>query len=101
MTGTRLESAGDDYRQQGYVLLSQLFPPILLDIFHGKMQQDLNLKGNPAFVSQTGLLTKPALEVYSRQYAPMASFHWALTPVAAQVAGCDLIPTYAYFRAYQ
>ena len=91
----------DSYRERGYVLLEQLFPPIVLEVFHGKMQQDLQLSGNPAFISRTGLLTKPAIEVYSRQYAPMAAFHWALTPTAAAVAGCGLIPTYAYFRAYQ
>jgi hypothetical protein len=101
MTGTRLESAGAAYREQGYALVEKLFPPLVLSVFHGKMQQDLRLNGNPAFLSQTNLLTKPAIEVYSRQYAPLASFHWALTPIAEEVAGCDLIPTYAYFRAYQ
>lgn len=100
MTAVR-QSERDGYRERGYVLLDQLFPPLILDIFHGKMQQDLNLKGNRTFISQTGLLTKPAIEVYSRQYAPMATFHWALTPTAAEVAGCELVPTYAYFRAYQ
>jgi hypothetical protein len=101
MTGTRLESAGSAYRKQGYALLEKLFPPLVLGIFHGKMQQDLQLSGNPKFVSQTNLLTKPAIEVYSRQYPPLATFHWALTPVAEEVAGCELVPTYAYFRAYQ
>lgn len=100
MTAVR-QSEREDYRERGYVLLEQLFPPLILDIFHGKMQQDLNLKGNRAFISQTGLLTKPAIEVYSRQYAPMATFHWALTPTAAEVAGSELVPTYAYFRVYQ
>ena len=89
------------YRADGYVLLKQLFPPLVLAVFHGKMQQDLKLKGNQAFISRTNLLTKPAIEVYSRQYAPMAAFHWGLTPAVAEVAGCDLLPTYAYFRAYQ
>ena len=89
------------YRADGYVLLKQLFPPLVLAVFHGKMQQDLHLKGNQAFISRTNLLTKPAIEVYSRQYAPMAAFHWGLTPTVAEVAGCELIPTYAYFRAYQ
>src|SRR3954447_4435339 len=91
----------DSYAANGYVLLKQLFPPLVLAIFHRQMQQDLELKGNPAFVSQTNLLTKPAIEVYSRQYAPMATFHWGLTPRIAEIAGCELVPTYAYFRAYQ
>lgn len=96
-----VDSDLEAYAAQGYVLLKALFPPVVLDVFHGKMQQDLNLKGNPAFISQTALLTKPAIEVYSRQYPPMATFHWGLTPRVAEIAGCKLMPTYAYFRAYQ
>ena len=95
------QSDRDGYRERGYVLLEQLFPPIVLGMFHRQMQQDLDLNGNPAFVARGDLLTKPAIEVYSRQFAPMATFHWALTPTAAVVAGRELVPTYAYFRAYQ
>ena len=89
------------YRDKGYVLLEQLFPPIVLGLFHGKLKKDLNLAGNSSFVSMTPLLTKPALEVYSGRYAPMATFHWGLTPTVAAIAGCDLVPSYAYFRIYQ
>jgi hypothetical protein len=98
---TAREADRGDYAANGYVLLEQLFPPLVLQIFHSKMQQELGLRNNPAFVAQTELLTKPAIEVYSRQYAPMAAFHWGLTPIVAEVAGCELMPTYAYFRAYQ
>jgi hypothetical protein len=89
------------YRSRGYVHLERLFPPIVLQLFHGRMQQVLDLKNSPQFRSQTWLVTKPTIEVYSMHYAPMASFHWALTPVAAELAGCELLPTYAYFRVYQ
>jgi hypothetical protein len=93
--------AADAYRSNGYVLLKQLLPPVVLSVFHGKLQADLKLKENPRFVSRTALLTKPALEVYSRQYAPMAAFHWGMTATVSQVAQVQLIPTYAYFRVYQ
>ena len=89
------------YADSGYVLLKHFFPPLVLQVFHGKLQADLNLKANPEFVSRTALLTKPALEVYSRRYAPMAAFHWGLTPAVQDIAGCELMPTYAYFRVYQ
>jgi hypothetical protein len=89
------------YAEKGYVLLENFFPPLVMAVFHGKIQADLNLRDNPSFVSRTPLLTKPALEVYSRQYPPMATFHWGLTPAVADIAGCELIPTYAYFRVYQ
>jgi hypothetical protein len=96
-----LNGARKCYAADGYVLLPQLFTPLVLQVFHGKLQGDLNLKGDPRFVSNTALLSKPALEVYSRQYAPMAAFHWGATTAAAAIAGCELIPTYAYFRVYQ
>lgn len=99
--GTDRRAAGEAYRADGYALLEQLFPEIVLAKFHQRLQQDLDLRGNPAFQVQGGLLTKPAIEVYSRQYEPMAAFHWALTPTAAEMAGCELLPTYAYYRAYQ
>jgi hypothetical protein len=31
----------------------------------------------------------------------MATFLWGLTPSVSQLAGRDLLPTYAYFRVYQ
>src|SRR5438874_301141 len=99
--GMKQAERRDAYATSGYVLLEQLFPSIVLQVLHGKLQADLNLKGDPSFVSRTPLLTKPALEVYSRQYVPMATFHWGLTPAVAEIAGCELIPTYAYFRVYQ
>ena len=39
--------------------------------------------------------------MYGHVYPPMLYFLWALTPRVAQVAGCDLLPTYCYFRIYQ
>jgi hypothetical protein len=53
------------YREQGYVFLKRLFPPLVLQLFHGRMQMVLDLKNNPRFHSQTWLVTKPTLEVYS------------------------------------
>lgn len=96
-----LSSAQEEYRAKGYSHLERLFPPLVLQVFHAKLQQDLDFKASNAFVSHTPLLTKPAIQVYGRQYPPIATFHWGLTPAAAAIAGCDLMPTYAYFRVYQ
>ena len=101
MNGVMRKDRQAAYATSGYVLLEHFIPPIVLNIFHAKLQADLDLKGDPRFVSRTPLLTKPALEVYSRQYVPMATFHWGLTPAVAEIAGCELIPSYAYFRVYQ
>jgi hypothetical protein len=89
------------YRTNGYVLLRRLFPPMLLAGFRGRLQTDLNLMGSRNFVKSCNLLTKPSIEVYSLEYPPMAGFLWGLTPRVAQIAGCELMPSYAYFRIYQ
>jgi hypothetical protein len=97
----RLGGECEAYRRDGYVLLKQLFPPIVLQIFRGRIQHDLDFQKSRAFVRTSNLLNMPAIEVYSLEYPPMATFLWGLTPRVSEVAGCELIPSYAYFRIYQ
>ncbi|RST30998.1 hypothetical protein HMF7854_09240 [Sphingomonas ginkgonis] len=106
MTGETAEadgrSRGERYRADGYVALPQFFPTAVLDAFYGRLAADLDLARNAARYAVNGpLLTKPAIEVYSHAYAPLAGFLWGLTPAVAAIAGCRLLPTYAYFRIYQ
>lgn len=96
-----LVSERDAYRDEGYVLLKGLFPPNVLQAFRSRIQQDLNFHGSRAFVRGNSLLTKPAIEVYSLEYPPMAAFLWGLTPRVSLIADRALIPSYAYFRIYQ
>ena len=101
MSGYASPAHEQSYGARGYAFLEQLLPPLVLQVFHGRMQRVLNLKNRPEFRSQTWLVTRPTIEVYSMQYPPMAALHWGLTPVAAELAGCELLPSYAYFRVYQ
>ena len=98
-----MTSETEAYREQGYVALSGLFPPIILRAFYEQMRVDLGLgQGTTrAFTARGPLLSKDAIEVYALQYPPMLSFLWGLTPRIALATGCDLLPTYAYFRLYQ
>jgi len=97
----RLSAERDAYRRDGYVLLKDLFSPIVLQTFRSRIQQDLNFHGSRTFVRGNSLLNKPAIEVYSLEYPPIAAFLWGLTPRVTQVADRELIPSYAYFRIYQ
>lgn len=67
------------------------------------MQADLAAAGRPlqSFVAQGPLLRRPALEVYAHQYTPMLTFLWGLTPRITEAVRRELMPTCAYFRAYQ
>lgn len=96
-----VELERDAYRTNGYVLLKQLFPPLVLQAFRARIQEDLNFHGSRKWVRTSSLLSMPAIEVYSLEYPPMAMFLWGLTPRVAQIAGCELMPAYAYFRIYQ
>lgn len=92
---------GESYRQNGYVFLPELFPTELVAAFHARLQADLDLTRSKDFVKQCFLLSKSSIEVYSLEYPPMATFLWGLTPRVAEIAGCKLMPSYAYFRVYQ
>ncbi|MEA1084307.1 hypothetical protein SFC76_08535 [Sphingomonas sp. CD22] len=91
------------YHRDGHVGLPQLFVPEVLLAFYRMMQTDLQAAGRPlqSFTARGPLLRQPAIEVYAFQYAPMLTFLWGLTPRVAEVVGRELLPTYAYFRAYQ
>jgi hypothetical protein len=93
----------ETYHAQGYVSLPGLFPPIVLKSFYDRMRTDLKLSdGNArAFTARGPLLSKDAIEIYAYAYPPMMTFLWGLTPRIALAAGCELLPTYAYFRLYQ
>ncbi|GAA0334109.1 hypothetical protein GCM10009087_50470 [Sphingomonas oligophenolica] len=93
----------EQYRAQGHVALSGLFPPQILNGLYEAMRNDLGLSqaGARKFVARGPLLTKDAIEVYAMQYPPMLTFLWGLTPRIALATGCELLPTYAYFRLYQ
>jgi hypothetical protein len=97
----RLMDPAESYRSNGYALLKGLFPAPVTKAFHARLQSDLNLTETREFLTTCNLLQKDAIEVYSLQYPPMATFLWGLTPTVSRLAGCELLPTYAYFRVYQ
>jgi len=93
----------DTYHRDGYVALPRLFPREIVLAFYQMMQADLAAAGRPlqSFAARGPLLRQPAIEIYAFQYAPMLTLLWGLTPRVAQVVDRELLPTYAYFRAYQ
>lgn len=94
--------AREGYAADGYVFLPGFFPTEVVSALYGQIVHDLDLARTPQRFARTGpLLTKPAIEVYSHQYVPMAGFLWGSTPVMESIVGCRLVPTYAYFRIYQ
>ena len=93
----------DRYRRDGYVALDGLFPVEVLHAFYGAMQAEMTAGGRSmrAFATKGPLLRRDAIEINAHQYGPMKTLLWGLTPRIALATGCDLLPTYAYFRLYQ
>ena len=98
-----MTAATESYYRDGYVALTGLFAPEILQAFFNRMQADLAAAGRPLTdYGATGpLLRRQAIEVYAYEYTPMLTFLWGLTPRMSAAAGKDLLPTYAYFRLYQ
>ena len=99
-------AAGDQverYRRDGYLSLPGLFPVEVLHAFYATMQADVTAGGRSmqGFTTRGPLLKREAIEINAHQYLPMKTLLWGLTPRVAMATGCDLLPTYAYFRLYQ
>lgn len=95
-------SVREDYERDGYAALPGFISTTLAEALYSRVVTELNLqRPRPEFVAQGNLLTKPAIEVYSHIYPPLAGFLWGMTPAIEEHVGKRLIPTYAYFRIYQ
>src|SRR4028119_2476193 len=101
MTNNHLQ-AREKYQADVYASLPAFLPAQLVQAVYGRAVQELNLqRPRQEFVAQGNLLTKPAIEVYSHIYPPLAGFLWGLTPALEAYVGTRLVPTYAYFPIYQ
>lgn len=91
------------YSRDGYVPLAGLFAVDVLHAFYHQLQSDFTKRGQSigTFTAQGPLLRQQAVEIYGYQYPPLLAFLWGLTPRISAAAGCDLLPTYGYFRAYK
>jgi hypothetical protein len=92
-----------DYTTTGYAHLESLVPPEVAAAFLEHLKYDLGPRPiDLNRVSQfPNLLQRPAFEVYGHHYRPMLFFLWGLTPIASQIVGKDLLPTYDYLRIYR
>lgn len=91
------------YRENGYDHLRGFVPREVANGFLGRLQADLGRQGLTLerMMQEQPLLKAPAAELYGFHYAPMATFHWGMTPAIAALVGAELLPTYAYLRIYR
>lgn len=90
-----------DYDGRGYAQLERLLPPEVTKALLDHFWRDLRDGKVPAAFRQDPLLSKPAMELHGSRSPAVTTFLWGLTPTISQLTGCDLLPTYAFFRLYQ
>jgi hypothetical protein len=91
------------YWTDGYEHLAGLVPAEVANALLAKLRTDFHRQGiDLAQLRKQGpLLATPAIEIYGYHYAPLATFHWALTSAMEERVGRALLPTYCYFRVYR
>lgn len=92
-----------DYERNGYALVRELVSLESCNAFLRLMKSDLANFGVPLESQRraSNLLKREAVEIYGYEYPPMLMFLWGLTPIASELAGKDLLPSYDYFRIYR
>lgn len=92
-----------DYQQDGYALIEGLLAPEVCNAFLHQFEQALARSGTSLtqLNRSSHLLTRDAVEMYGYHFPPMLTLLWGLTPVAEQVSGKTLLPSYSYFRIYR
>ncbi len=88
------------YRKNGCALLPALMAPEVAANFTFELQKVVAAVGAPLLAGPR-VGEKPAYEIYSYRWWPMASYHFGLTPMMEALTGEPLKPTYAFFRSYQ
>lgn len=90
-----------DYEGGGYAHLERLIPPEVAQALLKQLWRDL-LDGNlPVSANSNPVLIRPAMELHGSKSPAVTTFLWGLTPIVSQLARCDLLPSYAFFRLYR
>lgn len=92
-----------DYAANGYAHVHGLLAPETCNAFLHQFQAALSQSNAPitALNRSNNLLAREAAEMYGYHYPPMLTLLWGLTPVAEQLVGRALLPSYSYFRIYR
>jgi hypothetical protein len=92
-----------DYHNDGYAHLRGLIPQEVARAYMTKLKAATGGRSLPVNQPQRypAVLSRPAFDVNSKMFEPMDFFLWGLTPIIGQVVGCEVLPTYNYFRIYR
>jgi hypothetical protein len=92
-----------NYVVDGYAFIEGLVPPEVAAAMLGCVGAGLGGADNsfPGFQNREILTRQPTVEIPGHSFLPMLTFLWGLTPIVCELTGCDLLPSFDYFRIYQ
>lgn len=90
----------DTYAAKNCVLVPGLITPTVASNMTFEIQKIIRQVGIQLLAAPR-VGEKPAYEIYSYKWWPMATFHMSLTSHMETLTGKSLVPTYAFFRSYQ
>lgn len=90
-----------DYKNDGYARLENLFPAEVASALLDQFWRAVHGGGLPYSLQQDRLLTKKAVELHGVNFPAITTFLWGVTPTMESMVGCELLPTFAFFRLYQ
>jgi hypothetical protein len=91
-----------DYSNDGYVKVERLVAPEIATALCQQLEMDIRATGRTfqSFSLAQPLTRRPTVEITGHQSRPLLAFLWGLTPIASQLTGADLLPSFDYFRIY-
>lgn len=90
------------YETDGFALVERAAAPEVAKNLLGIIHASMTLKPGmlKSFLSEPRVNEMPAYEFYGYRLPAVMAFHWGLTSRISDIAGKNLLPTYAFFRVY-
>ena len=99
---TKTEELHRRYEDDGYAVVKRAAAPEVAKNLLGIIHASMTLKPGllDTFLSEPRVNAMPAYEFYGYRLPAVMAFHWGLTSRISDIAGKELLPTYAFFRVY-
>jgi len=91
-----------DYSKDDYVKVEGLVAPEICTALCQQLEMDIRASGRTfqSFALAQPLTRQATVEITGHQSRPLLAFLWGLTPIASELTGADLLPSFDYFRIY-
>lgn len=98
-----MTASAETYGNDGAVLLQALVPRAICNALINHVDGGLRRSGRTFADTRrpSSVVGSHAMELYGLAVPMLVSFMWGLTPIMIATTGCQLLPTYCFFRLYR